>query len=85
MKQVLMILSGIIILIPATISFAGDCGDVNDDCALNILDIVYLINYRYKSGSEPDCGPETGTVTDIDGNVYHTIMIGEQWWMVENL
>jgi len=28
---------------------------------------------------------ETGTVSDIDGNIYITIKIGNQWWMVENL
>jgi len=42
-----------------------------------------LILLLATSCSKDDDG--NGTVTDIDGNVYHTVKIGTQVWMVENL
>jgi len=40
------------------------CGDANDDGAINILDITYLLNYLYHSGPAPSDLPNA----DADGN-----------------
>lgn len=48
-----------------------------------ILLVVLVLFGCNNNPTEPD--PEIETVTDIDGNTYQTVRIGDQWWMVENL
>ncbi len=46
---------------------------------------LMLTNSCKKDEKNDDPEPTTTTVTDIDGNVYNTVTIGTQVWMVENL
>ncbi len=49
-----------------------------------VLCLILIIRCA-KEEDKDDNNPQLNTVTDIDGNVYHTVTIGTQTWMLENL
>ena len=51
-----------------------------------IILFVFLSSFKIeKNYNSIISEQQTGTVTDIEGNTYKTIKIGNQWWMAENL
>jgi uncharacterized protein (TIGR02145 family) len=46
---------------------------------------IMILNFTTCKKDNGENPAETGTVTDIDGNLYKTVKIGSQWWMAENL
>jgi len=51
--------------------------------ALIPLFIFFLLSCEKKENKV--VSETTGTITDVDGNIYATVKIGSQWWMTENL
>jgi uncharacterized protein (TIGR02145 family) len=60
-------------------------GDANNDGAVNVSDAVFIINYVFVGGDAPEPNCCCPSVIDYDGNVYETVQIGDQCWMMENL
>lgn len=54
----------------------------------SLYNLVFLLLVLFLfTGCQEEETPlfQTGTVTDVDGNIYSTVKIGTQWWMSENL
>jgi uncharacterized protein (TIGR02145 family) len=52
---------------------------------LIVVGFAFFLANSCKKDEGNNNNDSAGTVTDIDGNVYHTVTIGTQVWMVENL
>lgn len=66
----------------------GQVAPVSSNVSMKL--IVIICSFLFFSCSNNSTNPEEdglviGHVTDIDGNIYKTVKIGDQWWMAENL
>ncbi|MCK5684635.1 hypothetical protein KAJ27_10955 [bacterium] len=52
---------------------------------MKIVQILLSLILLFSVGCEESKEETMGTISDIDGNSYKTVKIGDQWWMAENL
>ena len=51
------------------------CGDANDDGGINILDIVFIINYKYKGGPAPEIFESADVNSDTIINILDIVYL----------
>jgi uncharacterized protein (TIGR02145 family) len=56
-----------------------------DSIKVSELITVQVNSSGADAGNILTCSSIYGNVTDIEGNIYLTVLIGNQWWMAENL
>lgn len=59
-------------------------GTFNRNAYLLFALCIFMM-FSCKEEAETEIVLEKGQVTDVDGNIYSTVKIGNQWWMTENL
>lgn len=58
---------------------------INFSISILALGFILLILNGCKDDNTATPVNESGTLTDIEGNVYQTVKIGNQWWMAQDL